>query len=464
MSLILLRTPLSTTLPSGPPTATPRHARSATCESGTCRAGSVYYRLKITVNDVPIGVLVSSGFRINHIVGRASTCTFSTRIPVVEGQQVKVIDDGAHHLLFGGTVDTVTFRKQKDEPTIYDVACTDWIWLANKDTEIYEQFVNISANTALTRIIEYTDPGIGIMPGSIPESLGNITLTIDGSNFEQAVNDIARITKANWKLTAHRRLDVYQTEVPNGNALELADGSRVKLLGFKTQISQIRTRVVGIGGGSQTSGITSVGSTSILVKECGWYSPSGGFIKVSGIPPITYTGVTATSGLGSITGVSGLSRDLADNETINVYTVVNDISAQSDLATKLSGGGSLTGIATYRFSDQRLSLSTLVNKCQMFLDFYKTPIREASYAMGMPDFYYNAQRRYEIGRLIPVSIDTGSPVIGTIEGTLRLSELTIEGLADIVLQDDTGYSWETQRNILLRPGARKSIFDLMVQE
>lgn len=461
MSLLLL-SPLSPSPPGGGPSIEGyRHARSGVCEVGTCISGLVNYRLKLTVNDVAIGMLVGSGFRINHLVGRASTCTFSTLIPVEEGQQVKIIDDGAHHLLFGGTIDTVSFTKQQGQPTIYDVACTDWMWLANKDSEIYERFENIGANTAIARILQYVDPAIGIMPGSIPESLGNVTMTIDGSNFETAINNIAKAVKANWKLTAHRRVDLFQTEVPTANALELIDSSRVKSLSFLIQLSQIRTRVTGLGGGSQTSGTTSANSSTILVKETGWYSSSGGLIKVSGIAPFTYTGKTANSGLGQLTGVSGLTRDLADGETVSLFVVVNDGTAQSDLATKLSGGGSLNGIATYRFTDQRLSIAELTTRCQMYLDFFKTPIQQSSFFMGVPDFHYNRQRRWEIGRLVTVSVDTDK---GLITGTLRLSELTIEGFADVVLADGTGYSWETQRNPVLRPGARQGIFDLMVQD
>jgi hypothetical protein len=460
MSLILLGSPLSPSSPvGGGGSSNYRHARSGVCESGTCISGLINYRLKATVNDNPLGILVSGGFRINHAVGRPSTCTITTLVPVEEGQQIKIIDDGAFHLLFGGTVDSVAYSKQTGHPTIYDVSCIDWIWLANKDTQIYETFVNMSVNTAVAKIISYTDPAIGIMPGSIPESLGTITMTLDGSNFEQAINDIAKSVKANWKLTAHRRLDMYQTEVPSGHALALGDTSPVKLLAFQKQLSQIRTRVTGLGGGSQTSGVTSISSTTIAVKECGWYSASGGYAKGPATPPFTYTGVTAASGAGFITGVSGLSRDLADGEIVSVFVIVEDLPAQTDLATKLGNG--LTGVATYRFVDQRLSLTALTNRCEMYLDFFKTPIQQANYSMGMPDFYYNSQRRWEIGKLVDVSIATSSE---TVEGTLRLSEMTIEGLADVVMDDGTGASWETQRSILLRPGARQGILDLLVMD
>lgn len=460
MSFILLRSPLSpspATGGGGP--LNRRHARSGVCEAGTCISGLINYRLKATVNDTPLGILVGGGFRINHAVGRPSTCTLTTLIPVQEGQQIKIIDDGAFHLLFGGTVDTVAYSKQRGHPTVYDISCSDWIWLANKDTEIYETFVNMSVNTAIAKIISYTDPAIGIMPGSIPESLGTITMTLDGSNFEQAINDIAKSVKANWKLTPHRRLDMYQTQVPSGHALTLVNESRVKLLGFQKQLSQIRTRVTGLGGGSQTSGVTTLDSTTIAVKECGWYSASGGYAKGPAMAPFTYTGRTAASGAGFITGVSGLTRDIADGETIGVFVIVEDSPAQSDLATKLGNG--LTGVATYRFSDQRLSLTELTNRCEMYLDFFKTPIQQASYAMGMPDFYYNAQRRWEIGKLVDVSIPTDA---GTVAGILRLSEMTIEGLADVVMDDGTAASWETQRSILLRPGARQGILDLFIAD
>jgi hypothetical protein len=465
MSLILLKTPLSPSPPASggePPDVAPfyRHARSGVCEAGTCISGLVFYRLRVTANDVAIGMLIGSGFRISHAVGRPSTCTFSTLSPLQEGQQIKIIDDGAHHLLFGGTVDTVSFTKQDGAPTIYDIACTDWVWLANKDTEIYETFVNVDVNTAVTRVIEYTDPAIGIMPGSIPESLGKINMTIDGSNFEQAINDIAKAAKSNWKLTAHKRLDMYQTEVPSGHVLTLVNDSRVKILAFQNQLSQIRTRVTGLGGGSQTSGVTLYGSSTIEVKETGWYSSSGGTVKITGLPPLTYTGVSTASGPGFITGVSGLTRDIADSETVNVFVELNDATAQSQLAARLSGGGAMTGVATYRFSDQRLSLQELTNRCQMYLDFFKIPIQQATYSMGMPDFYYNSQRRWEVGKLVSVTIDTPH---GEVTGTLRLSELTIEGLADVSMDDGMGQSWETQRSIILRPGARQGILDLMVE-
>jgi hypothetical protein len=236
--------------------------------------------------------------------------------------------------------------------------------------------------------------------------------------------------------------------------------SRVKILAFQNQLSQIRTRVTGLGGGSQSSGVTPYGSSTIAVKETGWYSSSGGKIKLAGLAPLNYTGVSAASGPGFITGVSGLTRDIPDSETINLFVELNDAVAQAQLASRLSGGGTMTGVATYRFSDQRLSLQELTSRCQMYLDFFKTPIQQASHSMGMPDVYYNAQRRWEVGKLVAVSVPTP---YGTIEGSLRLSELTIEGLADVSMDDGSGHSWEIQRGVILRPGARQGIFDLMVE-
>jgi hypothetical protein len=462
VSIVILGSPLAPTppLPPDPPDLPDfLQARAGLARAGATYAGLTNFQLTLRVNDVHRGMLKNTSFRITHSVGRASTCTFQCNFPIVAGQSVRIGVDASSRLMFGGTVDRVS-RAQKDgEITTYDVSCLDWIWLANAKTKIYERFENIGLNTAVSKILTYVDPVLGIRPGRIPGNLGNVTMTLDGVNFESAMTELTRARSVGWRLTPGKRVDVFQGDPDPGNQLQLVQDTRVKMLKFEEELSQVRTLVQATGGGSQVDGYHPAGSTSLAVKEAGWYTTAGGKLKLAGLPPLTYTSVSAASGPGIVSGITGITRDVSEGENLNVYLEIGDMTAQANMAARLGAG--LDGVIIYTLSDGRLNAVTLATEAQRNLDFFKNPVNKVDFAMGAPDFLWNAQRNWDVGRL--VTTDMESEEGDVVEGIFRISDVMLEGLADVTISDGTTYSWQINRTLRFRPGSRFGVIDMVVK-
>lgn len=114
-------------------------------------------------------------------------------------------------------------------------------------------------------------------------------------------------------------------------------------LEYQLDLSQVRTRVTAVGGGGTTTAPVAAAATTIPVNECAWYSATGGTILARG-QYLTYTGRSAASGPGNITGVpaagtGSISIALLQGDEVQVVVTQNDATAQSALAALEGGDG-----------------------------------------------------------------------------------------------------------------------------
>ncbi len=190
------------------------------------------------------------------------------------------------------------------------------------------------------------------------------------------------------------------------NSIDLtASGTDFWDFKFGTDASQVRSRVIYEGGGAQTTQMVSVGATTIPVDEIGWYSSSGGTVRAKA-NLITYTGISATSGPGSLTGCSGITEAIAQGESVYNYVTVNDAATQAALATVLGGG--LSGVVEQFVQDNRLSLAEITARASQDLALYKNPMDRATYTTTNP--YVKPGRTVNITLTSPTSISTAVQV------------------------------------------------------
>lgn len=440
-----------------PPANAYRHARAGVCEAGTAISGLVPYRLRCTIAGVERGMQIQ-GFAITHTVGQPSSCTVrTTGFAVTKGQEIRISDDGAENLLFGGTIMKRRRRIQSSEIVLYELLCADWTWLLNKTVRIYDDFDNVGANVAVRRVLAQCDPALGMRAGNIPQALGNVTVSCAGDAPTDAVGRIAKAVNAYYRITPRKSLDLFQTEPPHGQTLLLHDeGGGVKNLVVEDFLDQVRNRVWYAGGGAQTSALATLSATTILVQECGWYSASGGAALADGIL-ITYTGRSVDSGPGALTGVSGLTRELPQGASVQVLVKIDDAGRQAALASILGGG--LSGVSIYYQADSRLSLEEVTGRADQHLDFYGDPIDQVTCTI---DDHIAGQREFEAGRLVDVDIvDAEGETTG---GTFRIASVVIRGRQE-AFDPDLAYghrSLSIERDLTLRPGVRQGIVDLLV--
>lgn len=429
------------------------HARSNVCRSGVTHAGLANQPLGLTIGGVSraADVLVD-GFAITTTVdGSPSTCTLVvTGVQPTEGQDLILTLGGA--LLWGGTIMRVRAVAQKlvSDTVFWHCQAIDWTWLLDRFARVTALYENLAVNTLVATILAGSTNG-GFQPGWIDGSLG----TIDRIQFtgETVSNALARVAKAAnngagayYRLRADKSVDLFSTLSIEGNPLSLSNSSDIRDVIWDRSLTEIRTRVFYAGGGAQTSGPVASGAVAIPVDALGWYAPSGQVLVEQDI--ISYTGKSTTSaGAGSLTGCTGIDRDIPAGATVAVLMQVDDATAQSNLATLLGSGRS--GIATAWFSDGRLAHGEATKRASADLAFYKAAI---------PALEYTTNAKWaKPGKVVSVSIT--SPF--TISGNFLIQSVTIRPFGAVDLLAASGPIWQYQ--VITRLARRVDVTDLLLR-
>jgi len=279
-----------------------------------------------------------------HYALRLSTDALSGWMPQY-GNTLILADGASNNRFFGGTI--VKTRKQPIKTPggvqanvfKYDVWATDWTWLLNRRTvsKTYEAGQS-STLVVLDLVASYTTgfTSHGVQPGG---PVLDAPLTFRGAKVGTAIQSVATATAPNWNWYVDVDMDVhYFLTETSQRPVALAPGVyNYNTLDYTLDLTQVRTRMIVLGGGGRCSSPTAAGSSSIPVDETSWYSATGGeLFSPSEGQVITYTGRSASSGPGNITGVptSGVGSILdtcQQGEQLNVRVVVDDAAAQAAL-------------------------------------------------------------------------------------------------------------------------------------
>lgn len=399
-------------------------ARSNVCYAGAVYAGLVTRTFGLTIGgvdrkaDAQQNVSFSLAKALDGEQALSLTCTGTA--PSV-GQDILLTLGG--ELLFGGTIQRVKSVPGLGFLTKWEVVASDWWWLLNRYARVSGRFVG-GVNTVVARILATATDG-GFLPGYLPQSLGDVDITCDDEAPGDALKRIAKASNggagAFVRLTPFKRVDM-ATSFPDGISLTLVNASEFPVAFTEQLLDQVRTRVQVRGEGAQTTAAVAYTSTSLPVAECGLFAASG-TVWVPGQGAVTYTGRSVASGPGALTGVAGLTAEVAQGTVIQVYAVVDDATAQTALATRLGGGRS--GIAVHSLANEEWSLSEATAMGGAHLALLKDPQRvlhlEAT-AMSAAQML-----RHEVGAVLAASVTTPQ----TISGDFRLQRVTISAFSSL---------------------------------
>jgi len=151
-------------------------------------------------------------------------------------------------------------------------------------------------------------------------------------------------------------------------------------------LSQIRNRVKVKGAGSATVAAAVATARVLEVSDLSVYSGIGGLVYVRGMV-LAYVGLSAASGIGTITLRDGLPSAVPAGEPVHIFFEANDIRSQEILsAIELDKDGNPTdGVHEYMVVD-----TTIVNPFQMFmrayaeLELFANPVITIHYATRDP--------------------------------------------------------------------------------
>jgi hypothetical protein len=293
----------------------------------------------------------------------------------VQGQQIIVASGAASNRVFGGTVQRVSQKSVRGAAMKrYTIDCIDWNWLLNRRRVTKQYASGQPANIIFADLVTSFSTGFSV--SKVKSGAPTITgvTVFRGESLASALTRVADAVGWHWYPDADQTLHFYDTETTQTPSALTTSNYQYDLLQYVLDLSQVRTRFFGVGGGGQTTAAALAGASSIAVNECGWYSASGGKV-VAGANIITYTGVSVSSGVGNLTGCSGVLYDILLGDTINVFVQVDDAAAQTALAA-LEGGD---GIHEGWVENGTWSLATTTTQATAALTAFKSTDIRGSY-------------------------------------------------------------------------------------
>lgn len=312
------------------------------------------------------------------------------------GQQVIIGSGAISNRVFGGSVLRATQLSVRGNAIdLYDVELTDWVRDLNKRLVFKSYAAGVSASAVFSDLT--TSYTTGFSTAKVKSGAPNLTgpLVFLGTKVADAYTQLMDATPGwHWKVDPDQILHWYDTEAVQQPTGLSATNYLYDLLDYTLDVSQIRTRFYGWGNGAQTTAPVAALATSIPVDECGWYSNTGGMLLTPYADQVTYTGLSASSGPGNITGVSGLIDALKQGDKCAVFVTVNDIPAQTALAA-IEGGFS-DGIREGTVQDPTWSLATTTAQANAALAAFKN--------QDVRGTYETRDKLTKVGAVVPISI------------------------------------------------------------
>jgi hypothetical protein len=330
-------------------------ARSGLARSGATRSGYFNENVALTIGGVDrAGNIWKGSWEIYKQLGSAQLAMTVFGIEPEEGEEVIFGTGAINHREFGGTI---AGRTQLYSPglTLWKIDCVDWMRQFRK-VLVSKRYTSQAAHLIILDLVS-------MGPGFTTNAVVTSSPTIDAIDFTEEPRDqafarvVARCPGYRGYIDAYRDVHFALTEtVQNPNPIEDTNYTNQGFT-YTEDGTQRITQAVVEGGGGRTTAPVAAGATVIPVDECAWYSASGGTVK-SGPQRITYTGRSASSGPGNITGVPGsgagsIVYDLTQGQDVNLLAIVNDLVAQAAIIVKEGGDG----VYARFYSDRRLSLA-----------------------------------------------------------------------------------------------------------
>lgn len=339
----------------------------------------------------------------------------------VPGQQAIIAKGAASNRVFGGSVLRATQASVKGNAIdLFDLDLTDWTRDLNRSLVFKSYAAGQSPSLVFADLATSFSTGFSIarVKSGAPTIMG--PLVFRATPLADALTQVTDATPGwHWKVDASQVLHYYDTEVDQQPAALSATNYLYDLLEYTLDVSQVRTRFFGIGGGGQTTAPVSAAATSVPVNECGWYVPAGGTILTPYADRVTYTGVSASSGPGNLTGCAGLQTALLQGDTCAVFVTVDDVAAQTALAAIEGGSGIREGVV----ENGHWSLATATAQADASLQAFKS--------QDIRGRYETRDKLTKVGRRVAITIPRRN-----ISTTVTLQKVT----ETLIAKDQWGYT------------------------
>lgn len=340
-----------------------------------------------------------------------------------EFSEVRVYNGGVGGVcLFGGHATHTGFDAVRlgDDPW-WRLSCQDYTWLLNRYRRVRGTYTGMAINVAVSQILASFSDG-GFRVGYCPDTLGSVRDVIfDDATITETLERFADLCGGFWDVDADKRVHIFTDpdHLSTDSVAISGATNNFAAFGVVRDGTDIATRVVVHGASAATTEYVWASAVTVPVDECSHFvgaSASSGAAFANGIA-FSYGGVSAVLGPGSLTSVTGLTRDIAQGGAVFVRAVSEDASAQSDLATLIGGGAS--GVAEVTVADGRAGRDMAYDLAASLLARRKTTYKALNYTTD--DQTHDGAQQTVPGQTVAVNVS--SPV--SVSGTFRVQEVQI---------------------------------------
>lgn len=367
-------------------------ARSGVARSGATRSDYFLPNVLVTIGGTDrSSAILKASLEIDDVANATpSTAGFTVRSDAftpTKGQEI-IIGLGstaaANRIFAGRIIETRYAPNRRSLRPRWALACVDYTFDLDDD-KFSKTYTSMTATAIAQDIVSnYTT---GFTYAGVAAGLATIDeITFTDVFPSEALTRIANRIGGLWHVDYNKDVHLYLSET--SQPPQALTDSNVSFwdLEYAEDLSQIRTRVYGQGGGGECrdNGFgfgTSVGAgtATLPVTECGWYSATGGMIR-SGVQVMAYTGRSATEGIGNLTGVTttghgGGTYLVEIGARIDLWVQRDDTTAQTALAA-ITGR---SGVRATSIVDGRLGLAELTERADAELALGIAALQTLSY-------------------------------------------------------------------------------------
>lgn len=310
---------------------------------------------------------------------------------------------------FAGTLVRRQMRLDPNEIPIWKCTALDYTWLLNRYSKVTAQYRNLGINSILARVLTDFTNG-GFLVGYCPSSLGTLdAFDCEDEDVSAVLSRLAAAANAYWYIDPWKRVYLAAT-FPYGNSLTITESNVFRNVEYDEDLTQLRNATIVYGRQTQTTALVSGGATTVSVEDTRGFSPTGGTAR-AGQNVITYTGLSANSGPGTLTGCTGIVYEIAQGDPVTLRRRTDDVTAQTALATTLGGG--LSGIVVHVINNSLLNDS----EADLVADTDVAAFKDVPNGIA----FDITDRETAIGKIVTVSVT--NPI--TISDTFRVQSVSI---------------------------------------
>jgi hypothetical protein len=357
--------------------------------------------------------------------GRGWTPTGGSTIAIYSG------DTSPERQLFGGRIVATNARylsRTNVQNNVVDFQCVDHTWLLSR-WKVSETYRGASASDIITNILvrwtqtytwNHVQAGLPVIDA----------ITFVNEQVDSALTEICKQVGAYWFVDYQSDVHVFTVADKPATPITQAAAGPINDLAIAEDLSQVSTRIIGIGGGVG-AGVDLAAGVSELPIDLGfgagqpqWYPPEGGIVQV-GSQRVTYTKLRGNTGRGAILGTG------------------NAPSSAPSLAPTV-GAGLGTGTYQYAISHITASGETLIGPVASAVTGLGNPtinafsVRASTYVAPTNQYTPYANIKWQIAILYQGGGLSLGPVVGPINTGDKYPEI---GTGPMATDPITGHAY-----------------------